>query len=303
MIERINGVLCCGNIVFDIGVWPVEDVGWNRTKWVDTVAESIGGNGANTSYALATLGVPVRLVSRTGDDARAELLLSILARAGVDTSLVERVTGGLTPSTVVLVHAGGDRKFYHRPGTSRELTVDPSIFRTGGPYTHFHLANPFALPKVRTHCGELLHAAKLAGLTTSIDTGWDSQERWMEDLGPALPWTDLLFVNESEEHMLGGADHLRACGVKDLVVKTGPRGCIVNGREVAAFRAKAIDSTGAGDCFVGAFLSGLHHGLSPEECGRLGNAAGAMNVEHLGATTGLKSFEETCEWMKLRETS
>lgn len=303
VIDRIDGILCCGNVVFDIGVWPVEDIGWNRTKWVETVAESVGGNGANTSFALATMGVPVRLISRTGDDSRAEMLLHVLGGAGVDTSLVERVEGGLTSSTVVLVHSGGDRKFYHRPGASRELTLDEKVFASGPPYTHFHLANPFALPKVRSHCGAVMRVAKQAGLTTSIDTGWDSQERWMEDLGPALPWTDLLFVNDSEEHMLGGSDRLRAAGAKDIVVKTGPRGCCVNGKAIAGFCVRAVDSTGAGDCFVGAFLAGIHHGLPPDECGRLANAAGAMNVERIGSTTGVRSFEETLEWINSRETA
>jgi sugar/nucleoside kinase (ribokinase family) len=86
-------------------------------------------------------------------------------------------------------------------------------------------------------------------------------------------------------------------------VKTGPRGCVVNGREIPGFVVDAVDTTGAGDCFAGAFLAGIHHGLSPEECGRLANAVGAMNVQHLGATTGVRSLEETRTWMKSQQGS
>jgi sugar/nucleoside kinase (ribokinase family) len=296
LIEHIDGVLCCGNVVFDIAVWPVEDMDWNQTRWVDTIAECIGGNGANTSYALATLGVPARLISQVGEDDRGERLIRILARAGVDVSGVAKLRGFHTPATAVLVQSGGARKFYHRPGASREL--EPDAIQFDGPdYTHFHLANPFALPKVRKVCGDVMRRAKERGLTTSIDTAWDSLGRWLEDLAPALPHTDLLFVNDSEEEMLGGSETLRRHGVKDIVVKTGPRGCFVNGREIPGFPVDAVDTTGAGDCFAGAFLAGIHHGLSQEECGRLANAVGAMNVQHLGATTGVRSLEETRAWM------
>jgi sugar/nucleoside kinase (ribokinase family) len=302
LIDRIAGVLCCGNVVFDIAVWPVEEVDWHQTRWVETIDECIGGNGANTSYALATLGVPACLISQVGEDHQGERLIGILARAGVDVSGVAKLHGVHTPATAVLVQKGGARKFYHRPGASRELEPDAIQF-DGQDYTHFHLANPFALAKVRGVCGDVMRRAKAAGLTTSIDTAWDSLGRWMDDLAPALPYTDLLFVNDSEEQMLGGSAALLAHGVKDIVVKTGPRGCTVNGREIPGFRVDAVDSTGAGDCFVGAFLAGIHHGLSPEECGRLANAVGAMNVQHLGATTGVRTLDETRAWMESQKNS
>jgi sugar/nucleoside kinase (ribokinase family) len=297
LMDQIDGVLCCGNVVFDIAVWPVEDMDWNQTRWVDTIAECIGGNGANTSYALATLGVPAKLISQVGADERGDRLIGILARAGVDASGIAKVHGFHTPTTAVLIQNGGARKFYHRPGASRELDPDAIQF-DGSSYNHFHLANPFALSRIRATCGDVMRRAKERGLTTSIDTAWDSLGRWMEDLAPALPHTDLLFVNDSEEEMLGGSEELRRHGVRDIVVKTGPRGCIVNGLEIPGFRVDAVDTTGAGDCFAGAFLAGIHHGLAPEECGRLANAVGAMNVQHLGATTGVRSLQETRAWME-----
>jgi sugar/nucleoside kinase (ribokinase family) len=91
--------------------------------------------------------------------------------------------------------------------------------------------------------------------------------------------------------------------VTDTVVKAGPRGCLVNGQEIPAFPVQAVDTTGAGDCFAGAFLAGIHHGLSYQECGRLANAVGAMNVEQLGATTGVRNLEETRAWMNSRQNS
>lgn len=301
MVE-IGGVLCCGNVVFDIPVYAAGDIGWNQTLWVETIAESIGGNGANTSYTIAKMGVPVRLISLVGEDERGDKLIRILAGAGVDTSGVGRLHGVPTPATCVLVQKGGARKFYHRPGASREVRPDSFVFERAA-YTHFHLANPFSMSKLRQECGDVMRRAKDAGLTTSIDTGWDSLGRWMEDLGPALQYTDIFFANDAETEMLGGLDNLKAHGARDVVIKTGPDGCIVNGECVAGFAVEAVDSTGAGDCFAGAFLAGLSRGLPPRECARLANAVGAMNVEHLGAITGIRGYEETVAWIQSRQAS
>ena len=303
VIDRIGGVLVFGNVVFDIPVWPAADTEWNTTAWVDTIAESIGGNGANTSYALARLGVPAKLMSLVGDDARGARLTGILADAGVDVSCVVRRPGVSTPCTVVLVDSGGARKFYHRPGATREAKPDEIVFDHEPLYTHFHFGNPFAFRHVRESLASVMRRAKEAGLTTSIDTGWDSLGRWMEDLGPALPHTDLLFVNDAEERMLGGESALRDRGAAEIVVKTGIDGCVVRGEAVPGFAVDAIDTTGAGDCFAGAFLAGLHRGWSWTESARLANAVGALNVQQLGATTGVRSFEETLEWRRSQKTA
>ena len=53
------------------------------------------------------------------------------------------------------------------------------------------LANPFSLPTVRKSIAEVMANARSANITTSLDTGWDAQNRWIEDIGPGLPYTDL----------------------------------------------------------------------------------------------------------------
>lgn len=167
---------------------------------------------------------------------------------------------------------------------------------------------------MRADSGDLLRRAKEAGLTTSVDTGWDSKGRWLMDLGAALPHTDLLFANDAETRLLGGSDDLQtavstlhAKGVRDIVVKTGAKGCSIFTPDVVldvpGFKVDAIDSTGAGDCFAGAFLAGIANGLALHECAELANAVGAMNVEHIGATTGVRSMDETTAWMRARKTA
>lgn len=298
-----GGVLCCGNSVMDILVRPVDRIAWNTTTWVEAVEQHMGGNGANTAYAAARLGAPVRLLSAVGRDAFGDQLLGRLDSVGIDLQHVER-TPAATPVSVALVNSAGDRLFLHCVGGGADAFAEPPIFDaplTSG-ITHFHLANLFALPGLRRHAGEMLRRARAAGLSTSVDTGWDSLGRWLEDLAPCLPHTDLLFANEDEAQRLGGAARLLAGGVHTVVVKLGPRGCGILGPgaelRVPAFDVPVTDTTGAGDCLAGAFLAALHRGLPHAEAARLANAAAALAIQHLGATAGLRSWDETRVWIE-----
>jgi sugar/nucleoside kinase (ribokinase family) len=304
------GLLCCGNVVMDVLVRPVDRIAWNTTTWVEAIEQHMGGNGASTSCAAAASGVPVRLISVAGRDAFGDELLRRLAAVGVDTSDVQRYDAP-TPATVALVNSAGDRLFLHRVGAGAHAFAEPPEFGdalTSG-MSRFHLANPFALPGLRRHAGEIVRRAEAAGLATSVDTGWDAQGRWMEDLGPCLGHTGLLFVNQDEAQALSGtsdpgeaAHRFRQAGVQVVVVKLGARGCAVFGpggeARVPAFDVPAVDTTGAGDCFAGAFLAALQRGLSHTEAARFANAAAALAVQQLGATAGLRSWAETRAWME-----
>jgi Sugar kinases, ribokinase family len=304
-----GGVLCCGNLVLDILVRPVEQVVFDATTWVEDISQHVGGNGANTSFALGKLGVPVRLVGVTGRDSFGDWVLGQLEAAGVDTRYVLRKDVP-TAATVGLVKPTGSRAFLHRPGVSAHAFDAPVEFTadlTTG-FQHFHLANPFALPLLRTHAGETMRSARQAGLRTSLDTGWDAKGEWMKVIEPCLPHTEFLFMNEDEARRISGcsdagsaARRFLEAGAGVAVVKLGAAGCSVFTASeeftVPGFRVDAVDTTGAGDCFVGGFLAGLYRGASLREAARLANAAGALSVTRLGATTGLLSYSETVSWM------
>jgi sugar/nucleoside kinase (ribokinase family) len=306
----MGGVLVCGNIVADILVRPVDRLVWSATTWVDSIEQHMGGNGASTSYALGKLGAPVRLLSAIGRDAFGDQLLDRLVSAGVDVDRVSRLERP-TAASVALVNSAGDRLLLHQAGAGAEAFPEPLDFDAGltAGMSNFHLANLFALPLLRRHAAEMMRRARAAGLATSLDTGWDSRGRWIEDLRPCLPYTNLMFVNEDEAKRLTGvgdvtdaARRLRGLGAETVVVKLGARGATVftADREIAApgFDVPAVDTTGAGDCFAGAFLAAMHHGLTLEDSAHFANAAAALAVQQLGATAGLRSWDETRAWME-----
>jgi sugar/nucleoside kinase (ribokinase family) len=273
------------------------------------IGHSIGGNGANTSYALARLGVPVRLLAAIGDDREGDEMMAGLRSTGVDTRGVTGVRGA-TATTIALVRSDGNRLFLHKPGVNLDALPEPIDFI---PWliqgvSYYHLANPFALPAFRPHAAETLRRAHAAGLRTSLDAAWDSLGLWLQDLGPCLPHVDILFVNEQESQMLTGLDDplegakaLQAAGARTVVVKLGGRGCSVLSRgeqfQVPAFAVETLDTTGAGDCFAGGFLAAIQRGYTEVEAARIANAVGALSVRRVGAVAGLLSWEETEEWM------
>jgi sugar/nucleoside kinase (ribokinase family) len=305
-----RGILCCGNIVLDTQVRPVEQFKWGTTTWVDSIEQNLGGNGANTSYTLGMLGVPVRLLGMVGRDAFGELALSILNSAGVDLSAVGRSQAPTTAS-ICPVNAAGDRLFMHLVGSSAEVFPEPIEFTPSivAGMTHFHLANPFALPHLRKRAPEPLARARTAGLTTSLDTGWDARGRWLEDIEGCLPHLDLLFMNQDEAGMLSGcadpeqaARRMQTLGARDVVIKLGAEGCVVftmDGVErVPGFEVEVVDTTGAGDCFVGGFLAALSRGAPYSEAARFANAVGALSVQKLGAINGVRTLADTEEWLR-----
>lgn len=305
-----GGVLCAGSLNYDIVVRPVEAPQWGTTTFVETIDFLVGGNGANTSLALATLGIPARLIGMLGNDEPARYLAGKLAAAGVDTR-------GVTPcdeptsTTIVMINAEGNRKFLNRPGSSRIAFTGPVDFHpalTEG-MAHFHLASLFILPRLRHSAPETLRRARALGLTTSLDTTWDPLGEWMAALEPCLPHLDYLFLNEDEARMVtGSTDPAEAArmvlsrGVRNAVMKLGPRGSAVytgsTEVRVPAYDVPCVDTTGAGDSYVAGFLSALMRGGSHEEAARLGNALGALVVQHVGAVTGVRNLEDTQAWMR-----
>lgn len=306
----MSGVLCCGNVVVDILVTPVNAFPWGTTTLVESIEQHLGGNGASTSYTVGKLGVPVRLAGMIGADAFGDVLVRKLIGAGVDTRLITR-SPAPTATTAVLVNSSGNRMFLHRLGASAEAFSERFEFTpevTDG-MSRFHLASVFGLPGLRPHTADLLWRAREAGLATSVDTQWDTRDRWMEDLAPCLPFTSLLFMNEDEARMLtGSSDAARAAqvmrerGAHVVVVKLGGRGCAVYGPDLQiespAFKVPVVDTTGAGDCFAGAFLAALLRGRSFADAAKFANAVGALTIQQLGAVEGVRSFEETERWMQ-----
>lgn len=302
----MSGILCAGNAAWDTLVRPVDEIRWGVSVWVDRITTGLGGNGANTAYAAAKLGASAAFWGSIGDDDAGTRISECLRSVGVPLAYV-RISSLPSAATVALVGAGGQRSFLHAPGASLQAYSQAEPLPQG--FSHLHVANIFSVPGLRGAAPAMLAEARSRGWTTSIDTGWDSKGEWLTVLGPCLPLADFLFVNEMEachltdvEDSAEAARRLLAAGVACVLLKRGAGGCDLlrpgSSLRIPGFPVEVIDTTGAGDCFAGGFLAAHERGLALPECARMANAVGALSVTALGATAGVRTWQETSAWLR-----
>ncbi|HEU0120600.1 MAG TPA: carbohydrate kinase family protein [Bryobacteraceae bacterium] len=275
-------LLVAGNLVYDWVAGPVTELAWDQTTWPAEFSAGLGGNGGTTAYAAARQGARVRLVTGRGEDEHGLILDRRLREAGVETVYLPGLAGG-TAMTMGLFRPDGARALIHRPGVLTELfAAVPSLQPYGSGIRWLHVANPFAVPGLRRRAADYLREAKEAGWTTSMDLGWDRLGEWMQVVGPCLPHCDWLLANAAER---AEVDLRGFAG--GVVVKLGADGCTVGEVHIPGIPSRAVDSTGAGDCFCGGFLAAMLAGASPQEAAHAANACGARSVSAAGPTSGL----------------
>lgn len=268
---------------------------------------TLGGSGAIFACGLARLGRPVRFLGRIGADSTGHAVLGMMKRRGVDVSGVRRDPRTGTGIAVAFTHTD-DRALVSYLGTVATMTARDVPVDSWRKYSHLHLTSPFIQFGLRDAFPRLLGQAKRAGLTTSIDPGWDPRERW--DLEAILRHVDVLLVNEVEGKALTGqgrplkAARRLAERVPLAVVKAGPRGAVAVSAEgewsAPSFPVDPVDTTGAGDTFDAAFLDAWLAGGPVEEALRLGCACGALSTTKPGGYEGQPGRAEAYRFMKRR---
>jgi len=253
---------------------------------------------------VARLGHAAGIVSGVGDDAFGRCILERLAADGVRTDLVEVFGGRATGVAFVAYRSDGSREFiYHFDGTPAVMAKAPDPALLGTP-RWFHVMGCSLLASEGFRA-EILTAAErfaAAGAQLSFDPNLRPEllaGRSVEAVaGPLLRRATVLLPGEEELRLLGGQATEDGClealfaryPVEIVVIKRGARGCTVvtrDGRlDVPPFPVRAVDPTGAGDCFDAGFLCGLLEGLDLEAAARLAAAAGAINARVFGPMEG-----------------
>ena len=263
------------------------------------LARHPGGKGANQAVAAARMGAAVRMVGRVGDDAFGRALIANLKREGVDTRGVRALAGVPTGVALITVDPRGENAIVVSPGANARLgpeNLSPAEF-TGARVVLLQLEVP--LDAVR----EAARLGKEAGALVILNAA--PAQKLPEEL---LALLDLLVVNEHEaaaileaappetpEEALAQARTLSQ-RVPVAVITLGERGLAYAGREDAgtlpAFPVQAVDTTAAGDAFVGALAAALAEGASLPDALRLGAAAGALAATQPGAQPSMPRRDE-----------
>ncbi len=303
--SNVGSVACVGIYVADALAKPVDEMP-ERGKLVlfDQLELHTGGCANNTAIALSRLGVPTRALGMVGRDAFGDFVLQRLTEAGVDTEGMIR-TDANTSFTFVMVGSDSERTFFHTIGANAELTAADVRRDLIEDAKVLHVAGTFLMPGFDgAPTAELLLWAQARGIITALDTTWDSSGLWLDTVGEALPYVDYFLPSVDEARAMVGredvadvAQALLDLGVGTVALKMGAEGSHIQNADttirIPALTVDAVDTTGAGDSYVGGFLAGQAMGWDLERCGRLGSATGAACVTAIGTTPGLRSLDET----------
>ena len=157
----------------------------------------------------------------------------------------------------------------------------------------------------------MLDAAREAGAVTAMDFKNNCGVTDMDGIWESVRAADWILPSEKDVRDLLGeriespkemAAALKARGAKNVLIKLGENGCYLSGvgaeMQIKAHKCRVVDTVGAGDTFVGAFLYALSRGWNAEQCARFANAAGSISVEQAGANGAIHSQEQVFERMK-----
>lgn len=253
-----------------------------------------GGKGANQSVALARAGAKVKHAGQIGKDGT--FLQEKLHDAGVDTEFI--FTGDSpTGHAIIQVAPDGENSIVLFPGANRKI-AEPQLhaaLRSAEPGDILLLQN-----ETNVNASAINKAAELGMEICLNPAPFDDSTRNLP-----LDKIDILIVNEIEARELSGCtkdskilnELSGKCPNATIVMTLGGRGAIckpVNGDiiECPGIKVDAIDTTAAGDTFIGYFLAGKLLGLEPAECLRLGCAAAAICVTRRGAIDSIPRKNE-----------
>jgi ribokinase len=298
-LERREPVIAVvGSLNIDLVAYTARVPGAGETVIGDRFVMGFGGKGANQAVMAARLGARVSMVGTLGDDVYAGMTLENLSRQRVDATHVARVTGssGVAP---IWVEPDGTNRIIVVPGAND--AVDPASAASA----------IRSLREVAVVIGqlEIPQRATAAAFQAARERGI----RTILNPAPAAPLSpellhasDFLIPNEHELGIVAGIEApdlgddallieiAKTLGTR-LLVTLGSGGAAIEAdgvvRRVPAERVTAIDTTGAGDAFVGAFAYGLAAGLDEITAVRLGIACASDSVTRPGTQSSFASPE------------
>ena len=258
-----------------------------------------GGKGANQAVMARLLDADVVMVNCLGDDAYGDMTLENFATFGIDTAHVYRVPGasGVAP---IWVEPDGSNRIIIIPGANHELTAGQAARSVQETPDAAVVVGQLEIPQEVTAAA--FAAAREAGAITILNPA--PAAPLSDDI---LELSDWLIPNEVEFEMLTGVPPDSDDALTGFARETGSRLLVTLGDEGAALvspgldrvirigppRVDPVDTTGAGDAFVGAFVVGLASGLAERDAVRLGNACAADSVTRPGTQSSFPRPEQT----------
>ena len=273
-----------------------------------------GGVTANNLTQVARLGAKSGWLGLLGDDDNGRIIQKAFLEDGMDISGIETVKGELSALTWIPVDAEGERCIYMFPNVTGKISVHQVLTRFA-PHIkaakHFHTeASQLPLTPVR----EAMQVAREAGVRVIFDL--DVSPNFFcqcnlgtqEELAASLKFVDVLkpckaaaleFTGEDDRERM--AQKLLQMGPSVVAITMGTNGCLLASKDrvvhVPAFSVKAVDTTGAGDSFMGGLSYGLLQKWDLERVGAFANACAALCCTKVGARA-MSKYNEVVSFIR-----
>jgi sugar/nucleoside kinase (ribokinase family) len=276
---------------------------------INSITLTTGGNVCNTGIAMAKLGMSVAAAGLVGKDVLGSAVIDRLKQAGVDTSAVFASEESQTSSTVVSVEPGGERVFFHVPGVTTLLDADTfqKCFPAFAKCEYVQIGYFGLLPALTPDLPALLAELRQVAPNTKIALDTVNPPGAWELLEPILPHLDVFAPSRTEAAALTGQTTpagmvavLRRHMKHGLIgIKLDAEGCYLDDGSrstmVPSYPIQVVDTTGAGDTWFGGLLTALIKKMPLDQAGRFANRAAADCCTALGASAGVRTFEQTLD--------
>ncbi len=289
---------------------------FNQTEPGGMYMQGFGGDTSNTAIAAARLGVATAYMTRVGADAFGDLLVELWEREGLSCAHVTRGAGEPTGAYFVTHGPDGHRFSYRRAGSSASLMTPADLgdnFPHGAKALHVSAISQAISSSACDTVFEAIERMHVADGLVSYDTNlrlllWPLA-RARAIVKETISMSDIVLPGLDDAMLLTGleqpdaiADYFLRLGAKVVALTMGEKGVLVateNDRKtIDAFQVKAVDATGAGDAFDGAFLSRYLRQADPFAAARYANAAAALSVQGYSAVAPLPRQAEVEAFLK-----
>lgn len=302
-------VTIAGELNLDLILYGLpEQLPPERELLADRMMLTLGSSSAIVAHNLSALGSRVGFQSRIGEDPLGGIALERLKQSGVDVSKVRTVAGSTTTGLTVILHHEAWRNILTYAGTIAELGWDDLDLDYLADSLHFHFSSYYLQRGLRPRVAELFQKVKARGLTISLDTNDDPEDRWEGGLQEVLRHVDVFLPNEREACKAARTDDVDeavkkiSAWVPLTVVKLGRKGAMAvrAGERVMgpAQEVVAVDSVGAGDSFDAGFLHEYVRGADLETCLANGNRVGALSTTRAGGTEAFRDAEHRKRFLR-----
>lgn len=291
----MSKIIVLGSINMDVVVTAPRHPQLGETIFGEELHFIPGGKGSNQAVAAARLGGSVQLIGKLGYDGFGDTLEPFLRDQSLDLTYLQRTEHAPTGTAIITVNSDSENTIVVISGANMAHT--PAGVAAVDLATDDVVVSQFEVPQPAIHA--LFTKAKAAGARTILNPAPAG-----EFVPGLLDLIDYLVVNETElaflsgteltqdiDMMIAAAHKLRTRHDQTILVTLGAQGCFAvvgdTVQRVAGISVHAVDTTGAGDCFVGALSVGLSEGHPLDHAMAFANRAASLSVQRLGAAVSL----------------